>query len=127
MIMKKLISLLAMVLIMATSFGQFNHPEEALDEYSCSHQKQYLKNSYYAPVVQNPLLDKYDVTFYFLDIIVQNDTVYQDGNATILAEVTAAVLDTFACELIPEINVDSAFINGVLHMVILQVLMGNHP
>ncbi len=61
---------------------------------------------------QTPLLHDYDVTFYFLDLAAENDTTYINGNVTINAVVTAQELDTFAIELVQELNVDSILFNG---------------
>ena len=111
--MKKLLILLMLTLLFSAVYSQFNNPEDEFDHY-CIHQQRYLKNTYYEPLTQNPLLDYYDVKFYFLDLNIENNTVTLSGNVTINALVTAATLDTFACELIPEMTIDSAFVNGTM-------------
>ena len=51
---------------------------------------------------QSQLIYNYDVTFYFLDIEVNNLNINVSGNVEIHGKVVSAVLDTFAFELIPE-------------------------
>jgi len=62
---------------------------------------------------QTPLLNNYDVKFYFLDIAAERTSIDISGNVTIKAEVVSSVLDTFAFELIDSLTVDSVLINGV--------------
>ena len=62
---------------------------------------------------QTPLLNNYDVKFYYLDIAVERTSVDVKGNVTIKAEVVSSVLDTFAFELIDTLTIDSVLINGV--------------
>jgi len=77
--------------------------------------EEYLKNS--QNIIQTPLLNDYDVKFYFLDLNVENNTVDISGEVTYMAEVTAAELDTFAFELLDQINISEIYINDVLHNV----------
>ncbi|HBS87865.1 MAG: hypothetical protein A2W91_10880 [Bacteroidetes bacterium GWF2_38_335] len=63
---------------------------------------------------KNPLLDLYDVKFYFLDIEVTNTSKYIAGNVTIKAETTADVFDLFALQLEDVMTVDSVKIDGNL-------------
>jgi aminopeptidase N len=97
-----------------TASAQYNLPEEPFGDY-CHHQKSAhaLQKTYYSPVSSNPLLDHYDVHFYFLDISAENNTVFISGNVMIGATVTAAVLDTFAFELSGAMVVDSVLFNGI--------------
>jgi aminopeptidase N len=60
---------------------------------------------------QSPLMDNYDVTFYWLDIEVSNTTTFVSGNVTIHAE-AVVTLDTFAFELITVMDIDSLIVNG---------------
>jgi aminopeptidase N len=62
---------------------------------------------------QSPLLNYYDVRFYFLDLNVENNTIDISGNVTILAKVTVNEMDTFAFELVDDLIVDSVFINNL--------------
>ena len=63
-------------------------------------------------VKQTPLLDKYDIKFYHLDLNLERTSVDVSGNVTIVAEVKSAILDTFAFELIDILAIDSVLING---------------
>ncbi len=111
--MKKLLFLLLFALLSQLIIAQF--AEKHADHIYCNHIKhndnilKHLENVY-----QNPLLYNYDVTFYFLDIEAEADTIFLKGNVTIEANVTSSVLDTFALELIQEMNVDSVLLNGTL-------------
>jgi len=62
---------------------------------------------------QNAKLNNYDVRFYFLDINLERTSSYISGNVSIYAKVTAAVLDTFVCELHSALTVDSVKLNNV--------------
>ncbi len=64
-------------------------------------------------IIQTPLLHDYDVKFYFLDLNVENNTIYISGNVTFNAQVVATQLDTFAFELVDELTIDSVKINGL--------------
>ena len=109
--MKKIIAALFAFLMTMTVFAQFNQIQG--DHQYCSHLNRYSKQGYYEPVRQNPLLDDYDMTFYFLDLEVSDDTTKISGNVTLHARVSASVLDTFAFELVPEMEIDSVLINNV--------------
>ncbi len=61
---------------------------------------------------QSKYLFDYDVHFYYLNLSVSPDTTFIKGFATIKASTQVPRLDTFAIELIPEMHIDSAFING---------------
>jgi len=61
---------------------------------------------------QSKHLFDYDVHFYWLDLSVGPRSTYIDGNVTIGASLLVDRLDTFAVELIPEMAIDSAFMNG---------------
>ena len=60
---------------------------------------------------QSKFLFDYDVHFYGLDLSIRPDTTFIRGKVTIGASLLTAKLDTFAVELIPEMQVDSAFLN----------------
>ncbi|MFC2107501.1 M1 family aminopeptidase [Bacteroidota bacterium] len=110
--MKKILFLIVLVVSAHNIFAQLNEIHN--DHQYCSHLKHnenVLEHLSYANL--NPLLYNYDVTFYFLDIEAEADTIYIQGNVILEADVTSSVLDTFALELIPELNVDSVLINGV--------------
>lgn len=61
---------------------------------------------------QSPLVHKYDVTFYHLDINVSHTSVSVGGTVHIYGKVVAPVLDTFAFELITAHNISSIVFNG---------------
>ena len=108
--MKKVLTLSALLLAFFTAFSQYAHIE---DRMGCHHAKAYGHHDYvFQPDLRSTLFQDYDVKFYFLTIHVENNTVTLDGVTRIDAEVTAAVLDTFALELVPQLTVDSAMING---------------
>jgi aminopeptidase N len=113
-IMKKLLLSLAMILSVMLVEGQCIIPE-LINENYCNH-KQAFENQfkyYSTPEISNGLLEKYDVSFYFLDLNVENDTVFLSGNVTIQAKPTVTALDTFAFELISSMTIDSVFVNGI--------------
>lgn len=60
----------------------------------------------------DPLLNKYDVSFYFLDIKVSDTTTYISGNSLIAASVANSSLDTFAFEINNTLIIDSIIFNG---------------
>ena len=62
---------------------------------------------------QTLLLNDYDVKFYKLDIAVERASTDVAGNVTIMAQVVASVLDTFAFELIDALVVDSVLVDGI--------------
>ena len=71
-------------------------------------------------VVQTPLLNKYDVGFYFLDLNVENDTSFLWGNVGIKARALSAPLDTFALEFLDGMPIDSVFINNIPRNVLRE-------
>ncbi len=106
--------LLIFVVIGFSAEAQYNIPEPEYPDY-CSHAKaaaEMMKN-YYSFQTMDPLEEKYDVKFYFLDLDVENNTTHIFGNTTIRAKVTAASLDTFAVELVPELTIDSVLLGGI--------------
>jgi len=64
---------------------------------------------------QSEYLNDYDVKFYWLDMEVSNTTTYVTGNTIINAE-SVVVLDTFAFELVSDIDIDSIFFEGVKYL-----------
>lgn len=112
--MKKLLLSFTLIFSVTLTKGQYNVPEAFNEDYchyikSCENQLKY----YAAPLVSSALLEKYDVTFYFLDLNVENNTVAVSGNVTIKAKPTVTALDTFAFELISAMTIDSVFVNGL--------------
>jgi aminopeptidase N len=112
--MKKLLLFLALIFSVMLIKGQYNIPEAGYKDY-CKNLRA-LENqarNYAAPVISSVLLDKYDVTFYFLDLNVENNTVALSGSVTIKAISTVAALDTFAFELVSAMTIDSVFVDGI--------------
>ncbi|MCD4790642.1 MAG: hypothetical protein K8R37_11640, partial [Bacteroidales bacterium] len=104
--MKKNLLLIAILFTIINVFAQ-----QLIDfdiENKCSRAKFYtdyfLKSK---DIIQTPLLHDYDVKFYFLDLNVENNTIYISGNVTFNAQVVATQLDTFAFELVDELTIDS--------------------
>lgn len=105
--------LLLLSLISFISLGLFAQSLHSDDELSCSRAKfmqQYYKST--ENVVQTPLLFDYDVKHFFIDISVSNSSIYVEGEVTYYAQVVAAEFDTFAFELIDNMNVDEVIFNG---------------
>jgi len=96
------------------AMGQYNIPL-SLDEDYCHHLKYAEKQVkvYQNPVTVNTLLQEYDLKFCFLDIAIENNTVAISGNVALKAVSTVLTLDTFAFELIPQMTVDSVFLEGL--------------
>lgn len=64
------------------------------------------------PAKSIALMNKYDVRFYWLEINLERTSTYISGSVTINAAVQGSSLDTFAVELVTQLTVDSAKING---------------
>jgi aminopeptidase N len=96
--------------------AQYNLPLSLEDDY-CHRMRSAEKQLklYQNPVPVNPLLQDYDVKFYFLDLSVENNTIDITGKVTVKAEVTAWTLDTFAFELTSGMAIDSLLVDGVKH------------
>lgn len=111
--MKKTVFLLLAAVAALSLRAQYNI-SFAPDEPYCHHAKsagEHLK-TYYTPYVVNELLEDYDVTFYFLDLNVENNTTAISGNTTIKAHSLVPDMQLFAFELIDEMMVDSVHVNG---------------
>lgn len=110
--MKNHLLFILSALLMNGLVAQHRHHD---DDMSCSKTKARFFEEYYKSikdVPQTPLLFDYDVKHYFIDIEVANNSIIVEGEVTYLAEVVAAELDTFACELLDDNTVDEVFING---------------
>lgn len=110
--MKRIFILFVFLLSAGFTFAQWN-TNSNIDQ-KCSHQAHALKAMQAEPNYswQSELLFDYDVTFYWLDIEVSDETIFVSGNGLINADALVA-MDTFAFELIPEQQIDSLFIDGV--------------
>ncbi len=62
---------------------------------------------------QSHLLNNYDVTFYFLDLEVSNLNIQISGTVEIHGKVISPVLDTFAFELINQMNITNIKFNDL--------------
>ncbi|MBU2649704.1 MAG: T9SS type A sorting domain-containing protein [Bacteroidetes bacterium] len=110
--MKTNLTVLLMLLILNNALGQFNAPDH--DHFYCSHSKVLNhgnKNLWQG--IRTELLSDYDVTFYFLDVAIENNSVFVEGNVTIEADVIESQIDTVAFELIADMTVDSVKVNGI--------------
>ncbi|MEI6765605.1 MAG: M1 family aminopeptidase [Bacteroidota bacterium] len=108
--MKKSLICFSFCLLAMVSFCQKN-PNASLDG-KCNRSASFSKHQN-LELRQGGLMDKYDVKFYFLDIDMERTDTYVSGNATTVAVVTAAQLDTLQLELIASLSVDSVFVNGI--------------
>lgn len=57
-------------------------------------------------------LSDYDVIHYLIDVKATDTSKYISGHTTITSKITATALDSFYCELINELTVDSAFVGN---------------
>jgi len=107
--MKNFVLITLLSFLIGSGFAQHTHDHEL----GCAKAKfyqEYFKSV--QDIYQTPLLFDYDVKFYYLDIEVDNSSIYIAGETTIMAEVTAAELDTFAIELLNQFTVDEVTYNG---------------
>ena len=83
-------------------------------KYLCSHAKSRInKHKSLNMQVLNPLLNDYDVSFYFLDVEVTNTSDYISGNTSMKAKVVSTSLSTIVLQLIDQLTVDSVFVNDI--------------
>ena len=126
--------LLTFFILLFFSLGSYSQKNILIsDEPYCSHMSQFnhqdrtLEHIYYW---QSEYLNDYDVTFYFLDIIVSDTSTYIEGNTTINANAVVTV-DTFAFELDTTMHIHEIWINGteytefdtvsILHNVLVPI------
>jgi len=108
--MKRLFLLPILLLLAAFIFGQSAHQPKLV---MCKHQHHYTPHFGFERYERPEWYDDYNVTFYFLDINVENNTTFVSGNATTIADVKRLTLDEFKFELISQLTVDSVIANGV--------------
>lgn len=108
--MRNLLLLFFLGLFAGGSFAQHHHHENELYCSKARFVEEYYKNV--KDVEQTPYLFDYDVKFYFLDIEVDNSSIDISGEVTVMAEVVAAELDTFALELLDVFTVEEVTYNG---------------
>ncbi|WP_439881255.1 M1 family aminopeptidase [Pontibacter sp. MBLB2868] len=58
------------------------------------------------------LMNLYDMTFYKLDLHLERNSTYIEGNVRLSAKIKASNFNTFAFELHPNFQIDSVLING---------------
>jgi len=63
--------------------------------------------------VRHPLLERYDVTYYLLDLAVNDTSTFIEGSVSVTGKVTVGVMDSLVLELSDELLVDSIQINMV--------------
>lgn len=107
--MKKLFTFFVLFCLAATSFSQWSENSNVENK----------SVSYNAKISERPaksiaLMNKYDVKFYWLNISLERTSVDISGVVTINAVVQNSALDTFEVELVTDLTIDSAKINGVL-------------
>jgi len=110
--MKRLLTFFILFFFSLISYSQKNILIS--DEPYCSHMSQFNHQDRTLEHIydwQSEYLNDYDVTFYFLDITVSNTSIYIEGNTTINALAVVDV-DTFAFELIPEMDISEIWVNG---------------
>jgi len=106
--MKKFVLFTLLSLFIGGTFAQQH--EHKLNCSKAKFYQEYFKNA--KDVVQTPLLFDYDVKFYYLDLEVDNNSIYITGEVTIMAEVIASELDTFAVEFLSVMTIDEVIYDG---------------
>ncbi|MBN2348987.1 MAG: hypothetical protein JXJ22_09130 [Bacteroidales bacterium] len=63
-------------------------------------------------VSYNPVMDNYDVKFYFLNLDVSDTSIYLNGSVTIKIESLLNDLDTLVFDLVNDLSIDSIVVDG---------------
>ncbi len=79
--------------------------------YSCSQKGKYLNAIAGQKAASAGAADRYDVNFYKLDLQLERNSIYVEGNVTVKA-VTTTSMDTFCLDLHDDFTVDSVYFNG---------------
>lgn len=110
--MKQLFTILIALFVTSGILAQVNTYHE--EELQCAHMSHFKSQAVFEPNYnwQSDFLFDYDVTFYFLDIVVTEQTIYIEGNVSIHADALVPI-ETFAFELIPQLLIDDIIVNGV--------------
>ncbi|MBE0639308.1 MAG: T9SS type A sorting domain-containing protein [Bacteroidales bacterium] len=108
--MKQLVVLLLLLLITSQLSAQ-NAGQPTLVK--CKHQEHHTSHFGFGRYERPEWYDDYNVTFYFLDINVENNTTFVSGNATTIADVKRLSLEEFKFELLAQLTIDSVIVNGV--------------
>jgi aminopeptidase N len=123
--MNKIFFFLFFLFSQLISFSQYSHPYQSAKECNKAH-----FNYFNSGFKQSALMNKYDVKFYKLDILVERTSVYVEGNVSINAKVISSQLDTFVFELKDYFIIDSVKINNQLKSVVRvgdEVFVGINP
>ncbi len=105
--MKKTTLLILLLTAFNVGFAQYNQPNT---DHKCVYRPEPGQMSFYR--YERPAwYDNYDVTFYFLDISMENNTTYVGGTVTIDATVKQGPLQEFNFELLEDLSVDSVTVN----------------
>ncbi len=105
--LKLLVLLMCLPFMLAAQQGQGIWPEVWKQEY-VAFQDDSPKLDYYS---------NYNVLFCKLDLHLERDTVYVEGNVTTSCISNISSLSVYHCELIPELIIDSVLYNGNLAVV----------
>lgn len=79
----------------------------------CKHQYQHDHKISFLRYDRPEWYDDYDVVFYFLDVKVENNTTWIEGNVTTRARVLREQLNEFKFELLDIIGIDSVIVSGI--------------
>lgn len=110
--MKRILSLLAIIILMGLPVFSQQHEEHIHDRYCRHYTEQHEIASFaYRNDWQSPYVHDYDVKFFFLDIAVTNLNTSVNGKVTIHADVTAENFSVFAFELVPEMTISQIIFN----------------
>ena len=113
--MKKTFSVLFAIIFCTVLHAQVIDDSQPIHKY---YDKPVASSTPFKIAKQSALMNKYDVRFYWLDINLERTSTNISGNVTINAVVQTAPLDTFAVELVSQLIVDSAKINGTVRPAI---------
>ncbi len=109
--MKRTITLLLIIFTGYYATSQHaNHDYKAICKH---HHHHYSPQLTFASYERPEWYDDYDVTFYFLDINIENNTTFVSGNSTTIATIKKPLLNEFKFELIDDLTIDSVIVNGV--------------
>ncbi len=110
--MKKITVTLAILFLFVGSYSQntFKNGSHACSRMKIKMAKEMSQRA--AAEEYNFLMDNYDVTFYHLDIALEENTVDIEGNVKIQAEIVEDNTEVFVLQLVNELNIDSTIVNG---------------
>ncbi|MBI9033474.1 MAG: T9SS type A sorting domain-containing protein [Bacteroidales bacterium] len=101
-------TLLITMLFFVISLGYSQLVQHDCDHLGCNHAKaaQYKQSGF--TIAENPeWYNDYDVNFYFLDIQVENNSVYVEGNVSIQAKALKDNLSEIKFELLNDLSIES--------------------